>query len=273
MKKILYVLGVCTLLLISGCGKSSEQSEENKITKDEVEEQNSSEETGEKATIYANSYLKIINEIVNTHGILSNDDKLGGNEGLAYVDLLDFNNDGALELYVVYEISGATENGYPAYKEEVWTEQSDEPWSLYSNEHGDFGAVQEGSIYVLTAPDGKSYFNESGELANEGSTTYFDVFYGDDGFTIEELARAEKQESYAGATGELGYRYTITEGEDTQTVTEEDYKQFLEKYGKDNAKKVINSDQGYKSLAIDLTDNKEKINDFIKTLEKIANTQ
>ncbi|MEK3992726.1 hypothetical protein [Robertmurraya sp. FSL R5-0851] len=266
MNKLLLTFGA-SLLLLTGCGESSDKIEETNVDK-ETQEQSSTGDVSNKETVFASSYLKKINELIDTHGILTEDDKLGGNEGLAYVDLLDFNNDGTEELYVVYEISGVTENGFPLYKEGIWTEQSEEPHSLMTKDHGDFGVLSEGSMYVNITPDGQAFLNESGQLTEGSNTTTFDIFYGHDGFTIEELAKAEKQESYSGNSGELGYLYTITEGEVSKTVSEEEYIEFLNKYGKANSKKIINSDQGYKSLAIDLTNNEQKINDFIKKLEE-----
>lgn len=136
-----------------------------------------------------------------------------------------------------------------------------------TNDHTDFGVANDGGTFVTTAPDGKVYLNELEKETDGSSSTTIDIFYGLDGFTIEELASAEKQESYSGNSGELGYLYTITEKEITKTVSEEEYKKFLEKYGKANSKKIINSDQGIPSLAIDLKNNEQKINDFIQKLE------
>lgn len=267
MKKF-FVLFVTSLLLLTGCGDSSNTDTEKDAVAKEEQEQTSTEEKSNTETIEgAASYLKKINEIIDTHGILTVDDKLGGNEGLAYVDLLDFDNDGSKELYVVYEISGETENGFPLYREGVWTEQSDEPYSLMTKDHTDLGVVMDGGMFVTTDPDGKAYLNETEEKSDGSTTTTIDIFYGHDGHTIEELATAEKQESYSGNSGELGYLFTITEGEVSKTASEEEYNEFLNKYGKENSKQILYNVQGIKSLAIDLTDNEQRINEFIKKLE------
>lgn len=265
MKKILLTFGT-SLLLLTGCGDRSDKTEESNGDT-ETKDQATTEEVSNDEIEYASSYLKKINELIDTYGILSEDDRLGGNEGLAYADLLDFDNDGTDELYVVYEISGVTENGFPLYKEGVWTEQSEEPYSLLTKDHGDFGVLSEGSMYVNITPDGQAFLNESGLITEGSNTTKFDIFYGHNGFKIEKMAEAEKLESYSGNSGEVGYLYTITEGEVSKTVSEKEYNGFLDKYGKASSKKIINSDQGYKSLAIDLANNQQKINEFVKKLE------
>jgi hypothetical protein len=75
-------------------------------------------------------------------------------------------------------------------------------------------------MFVTVDPDGKAHLNETEEKSDGSTTTTSDIFYGHDGFTIEELATAEKQESYSGNSGELGYLFTITEGEVSKTVSE-----------------------------------------------------
>jgi hypothetical protein len=75
-------------------------------------------------------------------------------------------------------------------------------------------------MFVTVDPDGKAHLYETEEKSDGSTTTTSDIFYGHDGFTIEELATAEKQESYSGNSGELGYLFTITEGEVSKTVSE-----------------------------------------------------
>ncbi|QOY37162.1 hypothetical protein AWH56_005855 [Anaerobacillus isosaccharinicus] len=169
----LVLIFITSILIIVGCNQQSTIQEPIEIL--EIEEiiteakevevnkepENSVEVLDEKITehqrVLSIFYQTVYNKIAN-FGILTEDniDEMG----LAYVDLLDFDQDGLMELYVMYKKSEDYYNS-SFYVEEIWMYDGGEGKKIHSKEFSNGGLVSDASRSIVLS-DGSLYLIEAG---------------------------------------------------------------------------------------------------------------
>ncbi len=281
MKKILLTMSLF-LFVLAGCNETTEK--ETKLAKEDTkaettaEKKSTDKETGpsEEELARYGAYYQIVNSLKNEYGILTEDDQLfTNNEGLAYIDLIDFDLDGQEELYMIYEKVSESYGNSGFYAEEIWGYKDDREVKLFSKEFSNGGLVDDASRFIVTA-DGRSYLMESGSYSTGSSmeepdwnqnfiwSLFFELEDGEfkekDRLDIIELSHVDTQEEKK--------RYEINKKE----VTIDEADQFLEEYGYSDRKLLIDSDFGSKSLPPELVGNMpNQVNDMIQQLKEKMN--
>jgi len=208
------------------------------------------------------AYAPILTSLVDAKGILQEDTELMSDAtGVAYVDFIDFDNDGTVELYVVYADYEEGDYVQPFYKEEIWSNRGGQTSLLYEKEFSNGGLIDDAARSIVTS-EGRSYLVESGSYSAGGRGNYPDgseygswhLFYGLKNGTFAEAVSARMTEVYF--EEDSGKQdlvlYSIEQNGVVNDVTKAEHDRLLESYGMKQAKRVIDSSAGAKGLAFDV---------------------
>lgn len=220
------------------------------------------------------AYYQIISEIVNKYGVLSSDEPDPMEIGLAFADLIDFNNDGKEELYIIYAIEPNS-----SYYEEIWGSSNGELKKLYSKEFYNGGRISDAARSMVTV-DSKTYLVETGEYSAGSRGVipdvmsefgYWNIFHGLEDGAVAELATVIKQDLIF-ENGDSETRYKIRIDDDEQAISKEEYNTYLDDFNYKSRTSIIDSFTGSKYLAFDVSNNEEIIKEFMETLKSNMNS-
>lgn len=223
---------------------------------------------------WAAAYFRVASGIVESGGIYT-DQGVDGH-GLAYAELVDFDANGVPELYVIYrsvydsEFAVSTENDLV---EEIWTYRNGKAQRIYQEFHEPGGLLFDRAVAFTTA-QGKTYIHYTSQYSHgRGDYPYENVWHSWDTWLalvngqFKEVAHANLTKEEHVETLEWRSTYEIRENGKERKASEQEYQQFLKKYGKDTRKEIISSSAGSKAFALDMSGNKERIEAFLQSLK------
>lgn len=213
----------------------------------------------------AAAYYRVVNDVVETYGIYTYDFGLGW--GLAFAELVDFDNDGVPELYMIYfKDEGST------YTEEVWRYRDGQASRAFQESYSASGRVSDRAT-TLQHTSAKSYISRISHYSTGlGKAPYDNASYDTNYFLtlanneIVEVARADYVWEENPNNGDTRETYTIKENGVEKQVSPEEYKQFLAKFEAGDKREVITSSAGQFDFAFDPASNVRTITDFMQSL-------
>lgn len=216
----------------------------------------------------ATAYYQIVNNIIKMYGINTQGD-FSESKGLAFSDLIDFDKDGIPELYLIYFKGGESSGDYT---QEIWSYKNNKVIKVFSDQHGQYGATSDRAVSILNTTK-KSYVGYSSHYSTgTGTLPYDNVSYTTDSFLtlvnnkLIEVASAEyiwEEDSINRKTRES---YYVKENNTKRKVTQIAYKQFLDKYGHKNSRKLITSDVAAMDFGFDISKNEKTVLNFMQNL-------
>ena len=243
MKKWLLLCMTVATLVLGACSDSKEQAT-TEVNPSANEEKGNKEEQL-KQTHY-NQFQNVLAEAVDTLGFANESGDYVEDEyqtGVFYAELVDFNNDGFEELYVLLKNNGYGTSDYAHrnvtnYVHEIWSgnESGDEPRLAYSFE---IPAMQcsacDLSVSLVDMPDGQTVLKQSSYHMSMGESSENNTYYSMD-------ANANFTEKVFEI---LDFNFTI----DGETVEEAAYMEQIENYADDRP--IIISGAGMKSYGFE----------------------
>ncbi|MFD1736844.1 hypothetical protein ACFSCX_09720 [Bacillus salitolerans] len=240
-----------------------------------AEVQNKLDEIARKDQHMYASYFEKVNVIKDDFGICNQDNGPSDCPGLQYVELIDFDNNGTSELYVLYGKS--YEEGY---HEEVWGYKNGEIFLLNEKIFDNYGLISDSTrsissvnekIYLIGA--GGYSAGTRGEDPNWAEDFYITEIFEINNNKLSSIGTLIKtwKQHIENLEEKTEYEYKTSES-NSKAISEEEYKTFLTIYGYDSRKEIINSESGSKMLTIDVSDNIDIITKFISTLRKSVNS-
>ncbi|MFK2827209.1 hypothetical protein QYG89_16435 [Bacillus sp. B190/17] len=273
--KGIFLAIIVTFLFLTGCSKDpiiKEEKEEVKKTEN-VEEtlatpSESKEAESEKPSALS-AYYDIVVEMIEPHGILTEDN--GENQGLAYANLIDFNGDDLPELYM---ISAQITDEFH-YKEEVWTYKNDKAAEIFSKQYKNEGRSGDISSRSIATVDSKSYLVDTGGYSagsrgNDPSISEYlqrHIFLSLEGTAFVEKDNVMAIEQYYEDSDKPRMIYEQRKNDTVDEITAKEYKTILKKYNSDSSLMLILDDTGSKSLNFAVSNNKETIKTFLRSLD------
>lgn len=212
-------------------------------------------------------YYKRVRELRSQYGIKTNSELSGS--GLVHADLIDFDGNGVPELYVIYSINYRYS---PVYYEEIWMFHNGNMKKVYEEMDEELGLVGDRAL-ALTSAAGKSYLNYTssyvsgrGDYPYDNNYTLVNSFLALVGDQMVEVARTKYFSELHAGTGEERETYVITENGKERTVSEQEYRNVLQRYGIDNRKEFVESSAGAKSFTFDMPNNRNRMHQFMRSL-------
>ncbi|MBA2877188.1 hypothetical protein HNR63_000215 [Anoxybacillus kamchatkensis] len=218
------------------------------------------------------SYYDILGKVIEKYGILTKDEGLyDENEGLAYVELIDFDKNEMPELYMVYR--DTTDDGYSSYIEEIWSYIDGKAVKVHSQEFNNGGLISD-AARSITITSSNVYLIESGEYSAGGRGDYPDgseyVFW--HAFsTLKNNKMVKVAEVHISEvdldSGHITVYKVVQDGKERK-VEKSEYEEFLKQFNFNERKNLIDSGAGEKVLAFDVSNNAYKIDEFLEQLRK-----
>ncbi|GIO35733.1 hypothetical protein J41TS12_05940 [Paenibacillus antibioticophila] len=199
---------------------------------------------------------------------INTEDIISANKGISYAELIDFDNNGILELYVIYFDSGNDNNSLPSYIQEVWTYNKGKAIKVFKEEYNGFGLVFDRGVSISTAKN-KSYMVYSSSYSRDGSSFDTYTFLTLSGNKFIEIAEVQSILEYT-PEGNERMLYKLKENGKWKSITEVAYRQTQEKYGYSTRKKIIDGNAGSNTFVFDPTGNVTKIQSFLQKLKDTA---
>src|SRR5690606_6818528 len=114
---------------------------------------------GMGGTVYAKdltevkaAYYKVMDAKVKQYGILTEDD-IYYNSGIGFAELVDFDNNGTPELYVIYA------DGDQNYVQEVWTYSNGQAKRIFQRSTYGYGRVNDEGVSLLKTASNQTYLS------------------------------------------------------------------------------------------------------------------
>lgn len=219
---------------------------------------------------HSNQLAKLLIGISDHYGYVSENhqfhDSLGDLAfGIVHAQLLDFNNDGRDELYVLFrssnyandELSHRNQRGYI---EEIWGVQENEPILLKHDMYNyeDTSYASDLTLSFVNLKDGTVAIKQNHEKTGQGIHNSVNTY-----FTLSENSFVEKEFFHSsGSTFEnIPAEFYI----DEQLVDEQAYEMEKQKF-EGEERFIFKSSAGTKEFAIDLSNTKESMMEIVDTL-------
>lgn len=274
MKKALLFLVLILLLTLAGCSK--EESKEQNTTERHINEEQLNEkrqEELEKKIKQNHQLANLITDVVSRYGIVSKNYEYQDNYlielGLVYADLIDFNNDGQDELYLLmtgsefFNAESINHNQH-GYVEEIWGFVDEELVRLWNFVYPLYGIDSEIGSTLVTMKDKKVAIQQTSYFGKQGVLIDGQQFY-----TLEnnQFLLADKFEYVENYNLEPFENAYLINDEEVDQLT---YESELEKYN-GTEKVIISLDERGKEFAIDLSNPSKQIEKILDDLLSNAN--
>ncbi|MDR0271670.1 hypothetical protein [Paenibacillus sp.] len=220
----------------------------------------------------AQSYYKILNNIISKYGISTFDNE----EGLVYANMIDFDKNGVSELYILY-LKKDNSRGYDQLKfyQEVWGFEKSELHKLYFDDQGPDGLISDRSISITSTNKNSYLIFESSYSTGNGTPPYDNewslhrsIMTVKGGKLIEVAVLGYTEASKVEGEG-TKYTYTIKTNGKVKNISNKEYNNYVTQYNLKNQKYLIDGDAGSPTISFDASSNVKTINSFLKRLKNM----
>lgn len=218
---------------------------------------------------------KVLIELVETYGMIHPNiefhEPLGDLAfGVIFADLIDFDNDGQKELYVLFRSSEYANDSYEhrnqrGYIEEVWGISKEEPVLLRNAmyDYDDQSLASDLTLSFVTLQDGTVAIKHFHVKMSQGIQRWADTFY-----TLNEnsFTKTEFEHLSGNSDENIPEQFFIN----NETTDEENFVKEMKKFAGEE-RFIFQSSAGTKEFSIDLSDPLKTISEIVNTLTEQNN--